>query len=263
MGGGGKEAAASIKVEGRRMIDYALFSHKGERDYNEDSIAVVTNPALFTYGFVLADGLGGHGRGKDASRTVTDYISAAVQNTDTFHGLFIDECFDRSQEFLLKEQKRLGCPGAMKTTLTFLMINDKKVSWGHIGDSRIYFFRENQLMERTKDHSMVQALVDAKKLKEKKIRNHPDRSKLLKAMGTEWNGPEYDIDRRNIKINSGDTFLLCSDGFWEWITEKTMLRILKKTEDAQEALQSMVDQVYKVGAGKNMDNCSAILIRVK
>ncbi len=245
------------------MIDYAVFSHKGERDYNEDNIAVAVNPALFTYGFVLADGLGGHGLGADASKIVVDYVSAAVENTDTVYGLFIDECFDKSQDFLLKEQMRLGCPDSMKSTMVFLIMADRKVSWGHIGDSRIYFFRDCQLMEHTRDHSMVQALVDAKKLKEKEIRKHPDRSRLLKAMGAQWSGPEYEIDRRNVKIRCGDTFLLCSDGFWEWINEKTMARVLKKSSSAHEALQEMIDIVYREGKGKNMDNCSAILIMVK
>lgn len=245
------------------MIDYAVFSHEGERNYNEDTTMVAVNPALFTYGFAIADGLGGHGKGGEASKLVTGYVSAAVENTDTFHGLFIDECFEKSQEFLLREQKRQGCPGAMRTTMVFLIIDDRKVSWGHIGDSRIYFFRENQLMEHTKDHSLVQALVDAKKLKEKDIRKHPDRSKLLKALGTDWNGPEYEIDRRNVKIRRGDVFILCSDGFWEWIDEKAMARILKKAPGAQEALDEMRGIVYKAGKGKNMDNCSAILIMVK
>lgn len=245
------------------MIDYAMFTHEGERERNEDSIAVSTNQMLFAYGFVLADGLGGHGRGAEASQLVTDYITTAVANTDTFYGLFIDECFEKSQEFLLKEQEKQGCPGAMKTTMCFLIIDSEKVSWGHIGDSRVYFFRNNKLRERTKDHSVVQMLADAKKIKEKDMRRHEDRGKLLKALGMEWNGPEYQIDRRNIKVHQGDVFILCSDGFWDWIDEKMMTRILKRAENAQDALQEMIDNVYRAGMGNHMDNCSAILIMVK
>lgn len=245
------------------MIDYAVFCHEGERDYNEDYLKVAMNKSLLTYGFILADGLGGHGRGGEASKTAVEYVAAAVENTESFYGLFIDECFDKAQEYLITEQERLGCPGAMKTTLTFLVVDNRKVTWGHIGDSRIYFFRDGRLIERTKDHSVVQALLDVKKIKEKDIRRHKERNKLLKAMGMEWNGPEYEIDRRNVKTVQNDTFLLCSDGFWDWIDEKTMARVIRKAENAHEALQDMINIVYRNGMGQGMDNCSAILVRVK
>lgn len=244
-------------------IDYAAYTHEGEREYNEDSIKVVLNTALLTYGFLLADGLGGHGRGADASGAVVRYIEEAVMKAESTQGLFMDQCFYESQEYLLEEQRRMGCPGAMCTTLTFLMSDGRTASWGHIGDSRIYFFRENQLLERTKDHSYVQMLVDGKKIKEKDMRKHPDKSRLTKAMGVEWDDPEYEIDRKKVKLHPGDSFLLCSDGFWEWIEEKTMARALKKAETAQDALNHMIDYVYKKGRGKNMDNCSAILVRMK
>ena len=82
-------------------------------------------------------------------------------------------------------------------------------------------------------------------------------------MGAEWDAPAYEIDNRDVRLRYGDSFLLCSDGFWEWIEEKTMLKILKKGKNAYDALQEMAAEVLANGKGKGMDNYSAILVNIK
>lgn len=245
------------------MIDYAVFSDKGEREINEDMTGVVVNPRFITYGFLLADGLGGHGQGGEASRFAVGYAGAMIENTDDFDDKFIERCYAKTQEMLLMEQQEKGCPQGMKTTLNMLLLDHNKVTWGHVGDSRTYFFREGKLVERTRDHSLAQMLYEGGKIREREIRQHPDRSKLLRVMGTEWSGKDYEIDRRNVRIIPGDAFLLCSDGFWEWLDERAMSRILKKVKSAQEAISEMASIIQKNGNGKNMDNYSAILVLVK
>ena len=244
------------------MIEYATISEIGEKENNEDVVRVFVNPTLGTYGFVLADGLGGHGNGDVASKLVVDCVGAAIENTDTIGGLFIDECFDTAQEMLMEEKELKGL-SSIKTTMVLLMITDKVAQWGHIGDSRLYHFRDGKQLSRTVDHSVPQMLAISGSIKERDIRHHPDRSVLLRAMGAEWDSPQYEITQRSMKVIKGDTFLLCSDGFWEWIDEKTMIKILKKDMTAYDTLREMMTEVKRNGAGKGMDNFSAILVNVK
>ena len=140
-----------------------------------------------------------------------------------------------------------------------LVIEGEKIRWGHIGDSRIYYFRKNRYKKRTLDHSVPQMLVLAREIKEKDIRNHPDRNKLLRVMGIEWGYSKYEISQEE-KKREGLAFLLCSDGFWELIDEKQMVLTLKSSNDAEEWINKMAEIVKASGEGKNMDNYSAITL---
>lgn len=244
------------------MIEYATVSEIGEKENNEDAVGVFENQPLSTYGFVLADGLGGHGNGDIASRFVVDCVGAAIENTDTFGGVFIDECFDTAQEMLMDEKELKGL-GSIKTTMVVLMITNNVAQWGFVGDSRLYHFRNGKQISRTLDHSVPQLLAISGEIKEKEIRHHPERSVLLRAMGSEWDSPAYEIPERRLRLAKGDTLLLCSDGFWEWIDEKAMIKILKKNLPAYSALREMTAVVRANGAGKGMDNFSAVLVNIK
>lgn len=244
------------------MVEYATVTEIGGKEKNEDAVRVFINQPLATYGFILADGLGGHGNGDIASNFVSDCIGAAIENTDSFGGVFLDQCFDTAQDMLMDEKESKGL-NSIKTTLVMLLITDGVAQWGHVGDSRLYHFRDGKLIERTFDHSVPQMLVFSGQIKEKEIRHHPDRNLLLRAMGSEWDSPAYEISQRNMKISKGDTFLLCSDGFWEWIEEKNMLKILKKDLSAFDALKEMTEEVKRNGAESIMDNYSAILVNIR
>ena len=249
-------------IGGLTVIEYASISEIGEKSNNEDAAKIFINQPLSTYGFILADGLGGHGNGDIASNFVVDCIGAAIENTDTFSGVFIDECFDTAQEMLMEEKALKGL-SSIKTTAVLLLITGDCAQWGHIGDSRLYHFRDSKQISRTIDHSIPQMLAISGQIKERDIRHHPDRSILIRAMGAEWQAQDYEIDQRNMKIAKGDSFLLCTDGFWEWIDEKSIMRILKKDLSAYDALSEMNAEIIANGAGMGMDNYSAILVNVK
>ena len=147
----------------------------------------------------------------------------------------------------------------MKTTATLLLIKDNLYRYAHIGDSRIYCFRNNKVLCRTLDHSVPQMLVLAGDIKEKKIRSHPDRNKLLRVMGVEWEGSRYTMSDYE-ELKSGDAFLLCSDGFWEPILEKQMCKTLKKSTDAQNWMDEMTKIIIKNAKDTDMDNFSGIAV---
>lgn len=244
------------------LIEYATISEVGERERNEDAVRVFINQRCKTYGFVLADGLGGHGNGDIASNLVADCMGAAIENTSYFNDDFLSECFETAQQMLLDEKELKGLPN-IKTTAVLLLITDKVARWGHIGDSRLYHFRDGKQLSRTIDHSVPQLLALNGQIKERDIRHHPDRCILLRAMGGEWTGEDYEINQKHMRLIKGDSFLLCSDGFWEWIDERSMIKVLKKKQSAYDALKEMTAIVKENGAHKGMDNYSAVLVNIK
>ncbi|MGN0569628.1 MAG: PP2C family protein-serine/threonine phosphatase [Candidatus Fimenecus sp.] len=245
------------------FIDFAVLSDRGERPINEDCVGTASfgNKHIF----VLADGLGGHGKGEVASQLVTEKITEFLTGENTETETFLEDAFLFAQKALLDEQKKCGASDEMKTTAVVLYIDGNKVSFGHIGDSRLYLIKNRKIVSRTLDHSVPQMLAISGEIKEKNIRHHEDRNRLLRAMGNEWDRerPEYRIDEKNLVVDKSNDFLLCSDGFWEWITEKQMQKVLKKKLSAENQLRKMTDIVLKNGKGKSMDNYSAILVKFK
>ena len=159
----------------------------------------------------------------------------------------------------MAEQKRLGAARKMKTTATALVTDGSSAYIGHIGDSRVYVFLRGKVKSRTLDHSIPQMLVLTREIKESDIRNHPDRNILLRVLGVEWSEPMYEL-KDPIPLKKNQAFLLCSDGFWELIEEKTMCELLKKSSSVSQWLERMTEVVKKNGTGKNMDNNSAIAV---
>lgn len=240
------------------MVDYELFSSKGERDENEDSVRIVDKGNLKA--FILADGLGGCGKGEIASSAAVKAVEKYVLEND-FDFDMLRNCFIEAHKGVLEAQKENDYY-EMKTTLVVLLINNKKAFWGHIGDSRLYVFNSKKYEYRTSDHSVTQVLYKLGEIKEEEIRHHKDRNKLLKALGSEDLDVEnpFECGGENVDVFDKD-FLLCSDGFWEWITEKEMQKVLKKTKTPSAWINEMASKIVENGCGNNMDNFSAIAIR--
>lgn len=238
------------------MITYYMFTDKGSREVNEDSagIKVVGDK----YCFVVADGLGGHGRGEEASALVKDVILDKFDETSNIDD-FLENAIVMAQEELMADQERKHTRNEMKTTVVALVVDGLNMKWAHVGDSRLYRFNKNKVRERTIDHSVPQMLVLAGDIKEKKIRNHPDRNRLLKVMGIEWDSPQYTVSA-NCNIMETQAILMCSDGFWELITEKEMGKLLKKSSTVEEWVESMAEVIRNNGQGKNMDNYTAVAV---
>lgn len=150
----------------------------------------------------------------------------------------------------------------MKTTVVCLEIKGDMACLLHVGDSRAYLFEKGGFRRRTIDHSVPQMLVQRGDIQEKDIRHHEDRSRLLRVMGTEWDSPKYSIEK-DIRIGHKTSFLLCSDGFWEWITEKEMSHLLKKADTPEGWLHSMEQVIRREGMGSNLDNYSAVAVFVR
>ena len=243
-------------------LDIAYVSEPGERSNNEDCVDVITTD--FGTCTVLCDGLGGHADGELASACVCASIRKyfqAVTDSEDIHQLVYDLIL-KAQNDLLQHQIEYGKTDGMKTTCCCLIIRERQAAAAYVGDSRIYFIRKNKLNIRSKDHSIPQYLVNMGEIREKDIRHHPDRNKLLRVMGSEWESPRHQCIELP-KLSDKDAFLLWSDGFWEWIEEKEMLLSLRNSSDSRGWLEQMKDLVYKYGCGKHMDNLSAITVKCR
>ncbi len=242
------------------MINYSSVSDKGSRGVNEDSVSVAVKSDK--YCFTLCDGLGGHGNGDVASSAVTGIFSDIFKNRDMNAEEFFLEAYSQANSRVLELQEENGSSNGMKTTVVSLVISGSECRWSHLGDSRLYCFAKNSVKVRTYDHSVPQMLVLSKEIKEKDIRFHPDRNKILRAIGADDEMPKYQLSDP-VRLEDCNAFLLCSDGFWELISERRMCSLLRKSGTAEEWLRKMEQAVVKKGKNINMDNYSAVAVIIK
>lgn len=236
----------------------ASVSKPGGQEENQDFCDSITveNSNLW----VLADGLGGHRGGEVASATAAQTILAAWQPAAELAPESVDQLIGTAQAAMLDKQAEQPALSSMRTTLVLLQNVGEKVIWGHVGDSRLYHFRDCTAAFQTKDHSVPQVLVDAGEIDASQMRKHPDRNRILRAVGNPEGVKPAILDApRNIK--AGDAFLLCSDGFWEYVTELEMAADLAKSATPEEWLQRMELRLLDQ-AEKGHDNYTALAVFV-
>ena len=251
-------------------MSYASASRIGGRERNEDSVLALELGG--SYCFVVADGLGGHGFGDEASRLLVEAFArefdGAADNRE-----FLAHAFDRAQECILSSQEARGLNNQMKTTAVALSFIGGKCAWGHVGDSRLYRFRRGALVGRTLDHSVTQMLALAGEISEREIAAHPDRARLMRAVGDRWSGPQYEISKE-ARLHRHTEFMLCSDGLWERVPPEGLApppgadaagwlsAALAAAEGAGQSAGQGAGQSAGQGAGI-MDNYSAVVVIVE
>lgn len=239
-------------------VRYASLSEEGDRSYNEDGTLELEQQG--EYLFALADGLGGQGNGQIASETVLQSVGEFFvrRQERSEEEPFVQEAFRYAQQQLC-EKKAGNAYGDMMTTLVLLYLGEQ-ICWGHIGDSRSYYFKEGRLVSQTLDHSVPQVLVYANEITPEEIRYHPDRNRLLKAMGKVWERGDEFVLSEPVELEGKQVFLLCSDGFWEHIVEERMEFLLAQSESPENWLHLMEQEIQANGQGHNMDNYSAVAV---
>jgi serine/threonine protein phosphatase PrpC len=165
-----------------------------------------------------------------------------------------------AQEKVLEKQKENSDLRSMSTTLAVLYLSEEHAQWAHIGDSRIYWFQNGCLKEYTKDHSVPQLLVSLGQIRPDEVRGHPDQNRLLKVIGREWTENPFSVSSLH-PLTGENHFLVCSDGFWEYIDERQMEQCLGLSSDPDQWLSRMDDTAIKQAAGMQRDNYSVICVR--
>ena len=230
------------------------YTNRGGRDHNEDSVRCLAEEGRGV--FVVADGLGGHGRGEVASALAADVLfEGCTAYAPDPEGLL--ELFQQANEAVLEGQKEPG-QEEMKTTAVVLSIDGEQAVWGYIGDSRLYRFSNGTLTQETRDHSVTFMKYLGGEISYMDICHDDDRSSLLRALGKQPCKPEAG----QADLLPGDAFLLCSDGFWEYVYREEMLADLLKAETPEQWARTMLLRHIRRTPEGN-DNFSLICVFVE
>jgi len=212
------------------------------RRHNED--AYVIEPPLFA----IADGMGGAQAGEVASRLATAALKEAGANGGGEQRIsdLIQEANRRVYDRSSSDPNTSG----MGTTITVALVEDDYVAFGHVGDSRAYLIRNAQMEQLTEDHSLVNELLKTGKLSREEAETHPQRSVITRALGTD---PDVDVDTFRVQAESGDLFLLCSDGLTDMVSEESILDVVERNrDDIDGALRALVKAANRGGGQDNI-----------
>lgn len=245
------------KIKGDMNMNFNVcsYSDKGDRGNNEDAVDFFKiDDELIA---VVADGLGGYKSGEIASGIAVTTLAEAMQKNE------------RSEEKLLetigtintKIIQRHNNEDNMMSTIAVLWILPENMTATavNVGDTRIYQFRDGKVIFQSVDHSVAQMAVLVGEIEKSEIRTYNGRNKLIRALGSD---AKVKAECEILDVREKDCFLLCSDGFWELVTEENMINTLQKSSSSQEWLNAMQDFVES-SDNLNKDNNSAVVIMIE
>jgi protein phosphatase len=221
-----------------------------QREANEDSY--FSRAPLFA----VADGMGGAQAGEVASRMAVEAFERADESGAAPEELLRRTAQEANREIFDLAQGDSSRSG-MGTTLTAALLHGDEISFGHVGDSRAYVFREGRLKQITNDHSLVEELRRQGKLTRDQAAEHPQRSVITRALGPE---PNVDVDTMTFSARPGDVFLLCSDGLTTMLEDEDVAAILARESDLHKAARRLVRAANERGG---RDNITVVLFRLE
>ena len=241
-------------------IHISVLSKLGGRERNEDACGYWSDGGPICC--VLSDGAGGHGGGDVASRIAVETVLRQFSVAPGCSPGMVFSLIDQANRDVIGQQGNSNDTADMRATLVVLVFNPTTLEavWGHIGDSRLYCFRSGFVVNRTKDHSLFQSMVDAGFADPERLRGNPERSVLIASLGAD-DGFQPDVISSPFALQEGDAFLMCSDGFWEYVTEAAMEAALQRVGSPEEWLAAMEQLVIDSGR-PGQDNYSAVAVWV-
>jgi len=204
---------------------------------------------------VVADGMGGHSAGEVASHLAVDVIHRAYY--DDGGGPTLADALLRANEAIYEMAQRDRALAGMGTTCTALVVRGGQAECAHVGDTRLYLVRQDQIYRMTEDHSEVRSLVAHGLLSAEEAQHHAERNVILRALGTH---PTVDVSTWNepFPIRAGDRFVLSSDGLHD-LVEDEEIKALALAEQGQAACEAMV-ALAKSRGGR--DNITVALVNI-
>ncbi len=250
--------ANEVSADHALALQSAQLTHIGDRQSNQDAQGSAQRGGLACY--VVSDGAGGHAGGEIASNLVVKAVIDSFLKEQSFGTRAMRFYVGQALSMVAKARHANATIKDMSATLAAVLIDNENrcALWAHLGDTRVYLFRSRKVQSVTRDHSLVQQFVDAGYCPPEALRTHPQRSVLYAAVGTEGEtAPEMTADA--VTLQDGDAILLCTDGFWEWITETEMERCLGAANSADDWLRRMREMVDLHGESspKFRDNYTA------
>lgn len=228
-----------------------------KRDNNQDFVYASDHSVGALGGlWIVADGMGGHAAGDFASRlcveTMIDSITSCKKEGAV--AVLSEAIFAANRAVREKAASNPEFEG-MGTTLVAATLEKDDLFVANVGDSRLYILDDDRIDQITHDHSLVEEMIRAGKLKREQARNHPKKNIITRAIGEEG---DPDIDFFDVALSRGDTVLLCSDGLTNMVEDEQIFRIVKRSHDLPEAGKNLIEAANRAG-GK--DNISVVLVR--
>ncbi len=227
------------------------------RETNEDAYLIEFDQNNI---LAVADGMGGHKGGEVASSTAIEMVEQIDFNCNgEFNELFQNVFSEINNKIINKGLDDISLKG-MGTTLSLCLICGENMYYGHVGDSRIYLYRNKSLSKISTDHSYVNQLVSQGKISPEEAFTHPKRNILTQAIGLERN---LDLDIGKVKLNSGDFILICSDGLTDMIREKEVELIISDFyPEVKKINDNLLTKALEAGGSDNITFISCFIKEV-
>jgi len=242
-------------------LEIAVLSRTGGRAVNEDACGFWSAGEVCFC--VVSDGAGGHGGGDVASKLVVREVLGRFREGEDCSPSAIETALRYANDVLVTQQRSGFELADMRATVVVLAVDFERdlALWGHLGDSRLYCLRQGRIVAQTRDHSVVQSMVEAGYLQPHELRSSPERSKLLNALG-DRDGFDPRVEPEPFPIEGGDKFLLCTDGLWEYVEESELEQTLRGVGSAEDWLRALESRVLARGRS-SQDNYSALAVWCK
>jgi len=251
-----------------RLVSAAKTDVGLKRTDNEDNFIMVPSQGLY----VLADGMGGHASGKMASTLCVTHISQYVCETSKQQGfefrytanpslsyeanLLVDAIKYANERVYIQSCKDSAMEG-MGTTVTAIYSVPQGLVLAHVGDSRIYRIRDKQIVQMSRDHSLLNHLIDTGEIKAEDADRFANKNVILRAIGLK----DYvDVEAREVRREQGDIYLMCSDGLSDLVTEQQILQAVCGAANLSEACGVLIGMALQAG-GK--DNVTVVCVCVE
>ena len=244
-------------------IEAATGQYLGERKEQQDRAAIFGSPKAPGYLMaVLADGMGGLTGGSLAAEQV---IRTAQQNFEQFSPEADD--IEKLLNVIAHEAHTIINLSAMSaekqphSTMVILVLTPERIAyWAHVGDSRLYYFKNGRFAGRTVDHSVAEKLIASKRMSREEALNHKHANLLVNVLGTTTSELFVTVQRYE-GYKAGDAFLLCSDGLWQYFANDELTNYACHYPPRQ-AAEMLIAEVTKRGRGTNADNCTLVIVKV-
>lgn len=232
-------------------------SRQGPRQYNQDRLAYsYSKDALL---LVLADGMGGHRHGEIAAhlavKTLTEAFERLAVPTLSSPAKFLIDHIQQVHDMIENVTQTEDLIESPRTTIVAAIIQRGYLYCAHVGDSRLYHFRNGHLLFRTEDHSVVQSLYKKGMISKEEMATHPYKNKIYNCVGGET-PPQIDLSDRH-ELLEGDTILLCTDGVWGVLDDQQIKEILQQNKTIIDVTTELMDSA-EFASDEKGDNMSAI-----
>jgi serine/threonine protein phosphatase PrpC/LysM repeat protein len=246
-----------VRTKVLKNFDYVNHTDRGRvRERNEDSLSYFDT--INGHAFVVCDGMGGHNAGDVASELAVESVRDYLNET------YCSNPFDAVENAILYANKMIynlslgnDYLHGMGTTIVLALIRDDRVYYGHVGDSRLYLYRNSVLDQMTEDHSIVQQLLKAGLISLSEAKEHPKKHEITRALGLTMS-VEPDVSPKAIIPQNDDFLMLCTDGLTNMLEPSDISKILNNPFGINDKAAKLISKANKNGG---IDNVSIILIR--